>query len=546
MKQIYLWFGLLLTVTITSCTPEFKAELDQMLEEARTTYYISPNGNDSNGGNSPDDAWRSIEKLNTFEFAPGSKILFEGGQSFPGNLALGSSDGNDPVNPILISSYGTGKAKILAGNGMGIYVYNTAGINIDNLIVEGSGMNSNLNSGIQFYNDLPGNTKLEYVRITNVEVLGFRKYGIVIGAYNGNSGFNDIIIENAKVYDILDKGIASYGTFSKTKTGYSHSNLIVRNAEVFNVPGFNKGSHSGNGIELSDVQYSTIEHSTVYNCGQGNTNCGGPVGIWYWDADQVTIQHNEVYNMSSGSGCDGGGFDLDGGVTNGVMQYIYSHDNDGAGYLVGQFGGARPMDNIIVRYNISENDAGTNGGSVYLFNGDAVSSMNNINVYNNTFYIQNRKSNGGSAAIKLLKWQTIGGNINFYNNILHADKGAEFLNVPPGYSATFKGNLYYSPIATNINYKGTLYNSVEAFRATGNEIHNNIPIGMQADPMLKNPGTGRIIGFGNDLKSLEGYKIKIDSPAKDKGIQVSGNGDNDYFGNLPKIGSAQDIGAHEL
>ncbi|HSP40144.1 MAG TPA: hypothetical protein VLN46_01845, partial [Gillisia sp.] len=68
MKQIYVWFGLILILTITSCTPEFKADLDQMLEEARTTYYISPNGDDSNGGNSPDDAWRSIEKLNNFEF----------------------------------------------------------------------------------------------------------------------------------------------------------------------------------------------------------------------------------------------------------------------------------------------------------------------------------------------------------------------------------------------------------------------------------------------------------------------------------------------
>ncbi len=542
MKKICTWFGLFLIFTITSCTPEFKAELDQILEEARTTYYISSNGNDLNGGNSPEDAWRSIEKINNFEFVPGSKILFEGGHSFEGNLYFDSNDGNDPVNPIIVASYGTGKASILAGDSFGIFVYNTAGIKIDNLNIEGSGLNANQDSGIHFFNDLPDNTKLDYIRITNTEVKGFSKYGIVIGAYNGNSGFNDILIENVKVHDILDKGIASYGTFSPTKTGYSHSNLIVRKAEVFNIPGYSKPSHSGNGIELSNVQNSTIEYSTVYNSGQGNTNCGGPVGIWYWDSDRVTIQYNEVYNMSSGGGCDGGGFDLDGGVTNGIMQYNYSHDNDGAGYLVGQFPGARPMNNIIVRYNISENDALTNGGSVYLFNGDAVSSMNNINVYNNTFYISKK----GAAAVKLLSWKPIGGNINFFNNILYAENSADLISVPAGYSATFKGNLYHSPLYPKFNYHGTVYLSLESFRTTGNEIHNTRVVGLQQDPMLQNPGTGRIIGFGNDIKNLEGYKIKTDSPARDMGISVQDHGDSDYFGNLPSKGNAQDIGAHEL
>ncbi len=545
MKHIYFWFGLSLILTITSCTPEFQAEIDQILEEARSTYYISPDGNDNNGGNSPDDAWRTIDKLNAFDFAPGSKILFEGGKSFQGNLTLDSFDGNDPVKPVLISSYGTGKARILAGTGFGIYVHNTSGIRIENLILEGSGMDTNQDSGVHFFNDLSGDTKLDYVRITNLEVKGFRKYGIVIGAYNGNSGFNDVLIDNVKVNDILDKGIASYGMFSKSKTGYAHSNLIVRNAEVFNIPGYSKGAHSGNGIELADVQFSTIEFSTVYNSGQGNTNCGGPVGIWYWDSDNVTIQFNEVYNMSSGGGCDGGGFDLDGGVTNGIIQYNYSHDNDGAGYLIGQFTGARAMNNIIVRYNISENDANTNGGSVYLFNGDAVSSMNNINVYNNTFYIK-QGNYKGSAAVKLLEWKTIGGNINFFNNILHAENGAALVSVPAGYSATFKVNLYHSPQTAIINYHGKVYNSLDSFRATGNEIHNKISVGLQKDPFLQNAGTGTIIGFGNDLKKLEGYKIKTDSPAKDMGIEISGIGESDYFGNLPIRGNAQDIGAHEL
>lgn len=39
------------------------------------------------------------------------------------------------------------------------------------------------------------------------------------------------------------------------------------------------------------------------------------------------------------------------------MQYNYSHDNQGLGYLLAQFPGAPAMHDLTVRCNISENDA---------------------------------------------------------------------------------------------------------------------------------------------------------------------------------------------
>lgn len=545
MKQIYFCLGLFAILTATSCTPEFEAELEKMIHEASITYYVSPIGNDNNSGNSPEEAWKTIGKLNSMAFEPGSRILLEGGAEFQGNLLLTKEDGNDPGNPVIISSYGPGRGTILAGNGIGVNVYNTSGITIDNLIVAGSGMRINSGTGIQFYNDLPGNVKLENIKITNTEVFGFKDFGIVIGAWNGNSGFSNVLIENNKVHDILDVGISSYGQFSKTKSGYAHSDIRVRKCEVFNIPGYNKPQHSGNGIVLSDVQNSIVEYSTAYNCGQGNTNCGGPVGIWYWDADQVTIQHSEVYNISSGTGCDGGGFDMDGGVTNGLMQYNYSHDNDGAGYLVGQFTGARPMNNIIVRYNISQNDAATNGGSVYLFNGDT--AMDNIYIYNNTFYISEKNTNLQSAAVKYNKWNPITGNINIWNNILYASNGADLVSVPSGYTAKLKGNLYYSDDIFSIKFQGATYTTLESFRSTtGNEMNNGQPVGYQGNPKLAAAGTGSTVGYGKDLRTLAAYQLYHDSPAKDKGINLSEIGDRDYFGNVPLRDVSQDIGAHEL
>lgn len=507
------------------------------------TYFLSNSGNDANSGLSPEDAWKSITKLNTVELNPGDQVLFKGGDEFPGNFHLDSNDANNSANPVLISSYGTGRATIQAGNGYGIYAYNTSGIKIDNLIIAGNGMNTNTNSGISFYNDLAGNVKLDYIEITNTEVFGFREFGIVIGAYNGNSGFTNVLIENNKVHDILDAGISSYGQFSASKTGYAHSNITVRNCEVFNIIGYDKGKHSGNGILLSDVQNSVIEHSTVYDSGSGNTNCGGPVGIWYWDADQVTIQFSEVYNMSSGSGCDGAGFDLDGGVTNGLMQYNYSHDNDGAGFMAGQFTGARPMNNITIRYNVSENDAATNGGSVYLFNGDN-NSMSDIYVHNNTLYLSEHGTNSSAANIKYIYWKPVKENINFYNNILYAVNGADLVNIPSGYDGYFAGNLYYSESDFRIKYKGATYNSLESFRATGNEIYEGFDSGFQADPMLKNAGKGGIIGFGNRTSSLTAYLLESSSPAINNGIEIDDFGSRDFFGNT-LTSNSNDIGAHQ-
>lgn len=382
-------------------------------------YYVSPSGDDNNSGKTPQSAWKSLTKVTSVNLEPGDKVLFEGGKSFDGFLGLDENDAKDPSNPVTIASYGNGKATINAGSGIGIYAYNTAGVRIDNLIIKGSGSATNTSSGIMFYNDLPTNNKLEFIEIKNCEVSGFKQSGIEIGGWNNtykNTGFNNILIENNKVYDILYAGITSWGAFDTHKTGYAHSNFIVRGCEVFNIHG-NKNKtdgHSGNGIVLSDVQHSVIEHCLVYDSAQyNNWSSGGAVGIWYWDADSVIIQHNEVYGMSSGlTNKDGAGFDLDGGVTNGIMQYNYSHDNDGGGFIVGQFGGARAMDNVTVRYNVSDNDAKKYSSGIFLFSG--AKNMQNIYIYNNTVL------NSDGRALSMTKWS--GGvinNVHVYNNILY-------------------------------------------------------------------------------------------------------------------------------
>ena len=60
----------------------------------------------------------------------------------------------------------------------------------------------------------------------------------------------------------------------------------------------------------------------VSETGQGSHGVSG--AVWAFDATKITLQYKESYANKSGSGKDGAGFDLDGGVTNSVMQNNYS------------------------------------------------------------------------------------------------------------------------------------------------------------------------------------------------------------------------------
>ena len=55
---------------------------------------------------------------------------------------------------------------------------------------------------------------------------------------------------------------------------------------------------------------------------------------------------------------------------NSILQYNYSHDNHGSGYLICQYEGAKPFRNNIVRYNISQDDGLTNhNAGIYVWVG---------------------------------------------------------------------------------------------------------------------------------------------------------------------------------
>lgn len=82
---------------------------------AQTSYYVSSSeGNDSNSGTATGQAWKSLDKVNSFKPQAGDKILFKRGDEWVGTLTPPAS--GSAGNPITYGAYGSGDKPIIYGS----------------------------------------------------------------------------------------------------------------------------------------------------------------------------------------------------------------------------------------------------------------------------------------------------------------------------------------------------------------------------------------------------------------------------------------------
>ena len=357
-----------------------------------TDYYVGRNGSDTNPGISEAKAWQTIARANTQKFVAGDRLLFEGGVTFTGTLELTAEDAGSSASPWASLRGARGRRFSTAATGTASWPRTLGFIEIRQLEIRGTGPKSNRGSGIVFRNSLPDGIRLESIRITGVAVHGFWYAGILVEAQPPDktaSGFRNVEISDSEAYDNVYYGIYISGE-NTAHQGYAHQNVRVVGCTVHDNPGDPsfKRNHSGNGILLEDVDGGVIEHSIAYGNGalNGGEN-GGPVGIWAHSSNKVVIQFCESYANRTGGGADGGGFDFDGGVTNSILQYNYSHDNDGPGYLVWNYEYApHELRGNTIRFNVSENDARKHAyGGIHI--GTADKPVRDLLVYNNTVLV---------------------------------------------------------------------------------------------------------------------------------------------------------------
>lgn len=530
-----------------------------------TTYYVSPSGSDSNSGTSASSPWQTIAKVNSSTFAAGSSVEFQGGQTFSGCLVFttGNVPGSSASTPFTVTSYGTGQATIKSSctgdYSAAITADDVSGFTLKNIAAVNGGTTA---AGVLLENQT-STTAAEGMTIQNSDISGFAtptgsssSFGgqiMVLGyAVNDNNGPLDTVqildnkLHGTSVTSGAGPGIDGWGD------GENITNVTVAGNSVYDLG--MPAKESGAGITADGWATAVISHNVVHDIGANVTSCGGTSGIESYSSDKVTVRYNEVYNVQPATftaGCDWDGIDLDGGTTNSVVQYNYTHHNAGSGLLAytstvaGKVWGPNTY-----RYNISENDDALKiqGGLM-----DVVPNApaNALSIYGNTFYdgnAQKADSMGtacfdfGYAAGTWGAGSLIEDNIcDMANKNEYGNTGQFYYNPYGQTGMTLSHNLYYGASTAGWHWGGTTYSTYAAWQAAGLETDP-----LWGDPLFTSAGAGGTCVWTPTTRTgpapcPQAYTLASGSPAAGTGVAVTGNGGLDYYQST--IPSTPNVGA---
>ncbi|MGA1837773.1 right-handed parallel beta-helix repeat-containing protein [Herbiconiux sp. 11R-BC] len=529
------WLAMLGTAALLAAAPV--ALVSAPASAASTTYYVDASaGSDSGAGTSTTTAWKTLAKVSATTFGAGDRILFKSGQSWSGQLhPLGSGSSG---NPITIGSYGTGAKPVIDGGaltggfgtGAAVYLNNQSWWTISGLDVKNDSGTDNFGQldsstwglhrdGI-LVNNAGGNT-LQGITISGNTVHdvngcfncqgydGHLNGGIAVIAQNTNDSYAGVSIVDNTVSNVGRGGIVFWDNsyYSTDQTVLTQSKLSTGVAVERNTV----TDIDSDGILVFGTDGAMLQRNLVGDAGQrtitGSTTAAS-AGLWPTRAMNTTVQYNEVYGTQTHD-TDGQGFDVDLLSVNTVVQYNYSHDNEG-GFLL-MMGGY--SSGLVVRENLSVNDAFGGVKGVFTF---SYGVPTNTDIYDNTIYIGSGLTSkplfcDGCDASTTGAW-------SFRNNIVENHGSGAYTY--PAANAVIDYNLFYG------NHPAS--EPADAHKLT-------------TDPQLVSPGSAP-----TGLTAVTGYKIASTSPAKGSGVVISGNGGKDYWGNPRSATAAPSRGFHEV
>ncbi|GLX66678.1 family 16 glycoside hydrolase [Paenibacillus glycanilyticus] len=489
----------------------------QVAEAAGNTYYVdSSGGRDSAAGTSEGAAWKSLTKVNSMTFSPGDRILLKAGGVWNDQYLDAKGSGSEG-NPIVVDQYGTGaKPRIafnntsVSGEGFGVRLRNVSYWEINNLeITSGEQSTDMRRHGVLVVGESTGAGDFKHIYIRNLNIHDIfgtdrRTGGINFHARGTNasieSTWDDVLIENNTITNVADTGIQTM-TDAFSNSAWTHKldafkHVVIRGNNVEKI--------HRDGILVRAAQSPLIEYNRTNAIGEAcdvNTsivnyldNIAVVAAQWAYYTDGAVFQYNEAYDTRKLDG-DGQPWDFDVMVTNSVYQYNYSSNNQGGTLLV-----MNDTNNNIFRYNISNNDLDANGA----FN--LISGGGNLYVYNNVIYRSGTQN-------KALTHASSTGMAYYSNNIFYNGASGQYTNSP---RMTYDHNSFYG-----------LNSSVASD-----------PYKIVGDPKFVNPSTA------TSLATAAGFKLATNSPLINAGVQVTGNGGKDFFGN-PIYYGVPDIGAYE-
>jgi hypothetical protein len=487
-----------------------------------TSYYVDANaGDDNSPGTSPEGAWKSLDRINGTTFHPGDHIFLKSGSSWRGQLWPKGS--GSPEHAIVIGKYGGAALPVINGAGLAedaVLLKNQEYWEIRNLEVTNTGASSALRRGVHVAAENCGD--LHHIYLQNLAVHDVngsfkeKANGAIHYTSVGDikpSRFIDLRIGNNRIWHVDRSGIFGWSTHWTRAKWYPSLGVIIRNNTLDDI--------GGDGIVNVATDGAIVEYNVVSHASQRSQDYND--GIWPFSADNTIVQYNEVYGMRGQH--DAEGFDSDWNSRNTIIQYNYSHDNEGGFLLICSEGSQSPKDSAgnvgtIVRYNVSQND----GHRAIKLSGPVKNTL----IYNNTIYVGKYDA---SDLILHTDWTGWASDTYIYNNIFYVEGKGQF---GYGVSGNEDGSYNSAPgpgkSANNV-YDYNIYYGVKPA---------DDPHAITADPLLKAPGSA---GIGRS--SAAGYDLRAHSPAIDSGKGMENNGGKDFLGTpIPQCAST-DRGAFE-
>lgn len=489
------------------------------------TYYIDPEkGSNQNDGLSAAQPYADLTPLCGAPVPAGTDILLKAGTRMEGCFVLEAA--GEEGQPVRITAYGEGEKPILDGVGAqcALNVHNSRYVEVSHLEFHNTAAEPDYCSGLVVSTggaDHPGgvmpHTVLRDLTVRKVNSILCRD---AAGLYITNREsanpcrYDDFLIENCDISDTGTCGIifsSCYGHRPEVPHWdiqplpfYPATHVVIRHNRVYDLP--------GDGMWISTTKNALLEYNTVYNTSYGTYTAYA--GMWPHNSDGCVMQYNEVYNNRLAAG-DGQGMDVDINCNDTIVQYNYSHDNEGGFLLVCTDGEEGNYNRgTVVRYNISYNDQ----DSLMTIKGIEVTGLK---VYNNTFYTDKGYPNG---TISTLLWRD--NDATFTNNIFvdQSSVTSRFVDAKDGDGKSRDNGLIHMAFQSNC-FCGKAPEAEEtvAVDADNRSVEN---------PGMVNPQGGH----------TEGFRLTADSVCRSGGRKVPGDCHKDFTGKTEEI-DKQFIGA---
>lgn len=439
----------------------------------------------------------SVNVVNQQTLGAGDSLKIKTGVTCLGTL---SPQGSGKLgNPIHLTSYGDGPAPVINGSGSpaAVTLLNQDFWEISDIAVTNPATtiawrrgilatsdDGTVHQGLYIHNVTVYDVAGETNKATSSEAFIASAAIIVNGTENG-SRYDDVHIYDNLVHDCGGGGI-------KVRVGQ-----MDNRGHGVHVWGNNISYVGGDGIVVSYGESPLIErnHCGFLGYGEYPWTGGNFAGIWVLGCRDAVMRFNAVHD-SRMSDIDSEAFDCDwGNEGTCTVEYNYSHDNAGGIFLncdgCGTSGGARQ----IVRYNVFQNDCRT------FSNGEDVE-------------------------------------LDFYNNVVYCPDKEFQIAVPP--HTNISNNIWVGtmnstlPTGDWVEWHGNLFQTVRMPTDTA---------GTDGNPDFVKPGAAK-----DTIDTVDGYKLRVGSPALLSGVLIADNGGRDFWNNMvssverPNIGPYNGVG----